>query len=350
MAKIDTEIQAPELPRRTQAHEGKVDGSKASYPAVPISQNNHRFYFTTIPVTDLFPYCFVARRDEDPKLGFQRSLNQDRAADIARYLDDSKGSIPTNIVLSAQPDTELEYKPSKKTLRYKRIKYAFLVLDGQHRLFGYSQTRKPHRVPVAIYENLGRRDEAGLFIDINTNQRGVPAALLLDIKQIAEQESVDETKLRKIFDRLDSDSQSSLAGYLSKSKSTKGYISRVSFNKGVKPLLNNGIVRKLSDEGQYTLIRNYFTAVESALGQAKLLRRSAYFEAFCETFDDVIKLARQKHEDYKLESLKDILGAIGNVDLETIPTGGRTNVTKAAIIPILRGALTGQVDVTEDMV
>jgi hypothetical protein len=59
---------------------------RPSVPAFPLTQNDHRFYFSTIPVGDLYPYCFVSRRESDPEAGFQRSLNTKRAEDIARYL------------------------------------------------------------------------------------------------------------------------------------------------------------------------------------------------------------------------------------------------------------------------
>jgi len=42
-----------------------------SYPALLLTQNKHRFFFSTIPVEDLFPRCFVARRAEEPQMGFQ---------------------------------------------------------------------------------------------------------------------------------------------------------------------------------------------------------------------------------------------------------------------------------------
>ncbi len=325
-------------------------GGKASYPAVPIRQNNHRFYFTTIPVIDLFPYCFVSRRDENPTAGFQRTLSSARAADIARYLDNSEGSIPTNIVLSAQGEADLLFTPKTKTIRYRRAERAFLVLDGQHRLFGYSRTRKPHRVPVAIYEGLTPQEEVALFIDINTNQRGVPAALLLDIKQLAERETIDEIQMRRWFDRLNTDSESPLNGFLSASASAKGRISRVTFNRGVKQIAKNAIIEKLPDEKQYILFRNYLTAIEAALRDASYLRRSAFFEAFCEIFDDVLRLAHSNHRDYKLVTLQEVLGAVRNVDLTSIPTQGKDTLTKAAIVPVLKGVLAGQVDVTEDMV
>src|SRR4051812_48110246 len=107
-----------------------------AYPALLLTQNKHRFYFSTIPVDDLFDNCFVARRQEDPQQGFQRTLAESRADDISRYLSSGNGSIPTNVVLSAQPEAGLVYSSKSKTIAFARIPRAFLVLDGQHRLWG----------------------------------------------------------------------------------------------------------------------------------------------------------------------------------------------------------------------
>ena len=114
----------------------KKTGRPRSYPAFLVTQNEYRFYFSTIPASDLFDWCFVSSRDEDPIVGFQRSLNENRADDIAKYLAKSKGSIPTNIVLSAQEAAGLIYNSRVKTISFKRQQGAFLVLDGQHRLWG----------------------------------------------------------------------------------------------------------------------------------------------------------------------------------------------------------------------
>ena len=92
-----------------------------SYPAFLLSQNKHQFSFSTIPVEDLFPSCFVAPRQEDPQQGFQCALSESRADDIAEYLAAGNGSIPSNVVLSAQEGAGFEYKPRSKTISFARI-------------------------------------------------------------------------------------------------------------------------------------------------------------------------------------------------------------------------------------
>lgn len=39
------------------------DDTEYSYPALKLQQNGHVIYYTTIPVDDLFPFCFVVPGD-----------------------------------------------------------------------------------------------------------------------------------------------------------------------------------------------------------------------------------------------------------------------------------------------
>lgn len=325
-------------------------GTQASYPALPLQQNEHKFYLLTIPVHDIFPFCYVARRGEDPVQGFQRTLNEDRAKDISSYLDNSKGSIPTNIVLSAQSDADLTYVSRTKLLKYKRQQSAFLVLDGQHRLFGYGMTRKEHRVPVAIYEGLSRQDEAALFIDINTNQRGVPASLLLDIKQIAARENEAEAQLRTMFDRLGMDPESPMNGLLTPHQSAAGKISRVAFNRSVKPILASALMDQLSEEKRYELLRNYLRGFSDNLRDDRLLRKAAYFEGFCSVFEDVVKASIAEEGNAKQDSLNAILAPLENLDLTHLSTGGGTRLNKEDIASALRSFLAHRVDIDDDLI
>ena len=336
----------PELLLQSDAEPGSI----ASFPALRLEQNGQKFYFITAPKEDVFPFCFVADRYEEPEKGFQRALDVGRAKDIARYLDDSMGSIPTNIVLSAQGDAELAYDGKKKLLRFRRIPKAFLVLDGQHRLYGYGLTKKKHRVPVSIYEGLTKKEEVALFIDINTTQRGVPAALLLDIKQLAERETHLEQQLRELFDYVATQPDSPLNGLMSPSLATKGKLARPAFNRAVAPVLKVAVMDQLPREKRFELFKNYLRAFEDSLRDPKLLRSSAYLESFCALFEDVCRMSREKHSNLKLDSLKAVMRPLRALDLGHISSGGRARLTKNAIVPVLKETLFGELHIDSDMV
>lgn len=319
-----------------------------TYPALALTQNRHKFYFSTIPVQDLFPWCFVSRRDVEPINGFQRALNENRADDIARYLAKGKGSIPTNIVLSAQTKAKFSYLSRPKTINFERIKNAFLVLDGQHRLWGYQLCLEKHdighRVPVAIYDGLTRAEEAGLFIDINTTQRGVPAALLLDIKQVAQVESVLEQTLRAIFDQLSTDANSPLTGKLSKSKSARGKISRVSFNRALEPVMRSPIMLDLDSGDRQNLLLNYLNAFDAELEDKKLLFRTAFFEAIFDIFDEVIRTTTSQYRDAKQVSLQKIIRPIAKIDYSSSSLVSKKSLTEA-----MKSILRKNISITSEM-
>jgi len=316
-----------------------------SYPALLLTQNEHRFYFSTIPVDDLFPFCFVARRDEQPEDGFQRTLSKDRAEDIARYLAEGAGSIPTNVVLSAQPDAGFAYTRKTKSISFQRVPQAFLVLDGQHRLWGYQKCEERHRVPVAIYEGLTRPMETRLFIDINTNQRGVPAALLLDIKQLAEVESQKEGRLRLIFDKMATDPKSPLYGKLSAAKSVPGKISRVTFNRAVGLALDGGVAQGLNTDEAYALVRNFLNALDAELGDKSLLTRASYFEAVFDLFDELVRATIQEKGNAKQDSLQGVVRSIAKIDYAT----GVAGLTKKNIASLMLGVLRKTVKLSSEM-
>jgi DNA sulfur modification protein DndB len=316
---------------------------RSSFQAIPLTQNEHRFYFCTIPVDELFPYCFVARRQEDAASGFQRSLSLDRANDIAQYLSAGKGSIPTNVVLSAQAEAALKYSSSSKVLSFFKVERAFLVLDGQHRLWGYSKCSKKHRVPVAIYQNLSRAEEAKLFVDINTNQRGVPAALLLDIKQLAEIETAKESILRSLFDRLNTDAKSAMLGRLSPSKPSPSKISRVAFNRALNGALDGELVRGLESEALYQLVRNYINAFEAELTSYSQLTKASYFESIFDIFDEALRLTLGKKKNLKQGSIQEVIRNVARLDFSG------SSMTRKEYVVAMQSSLRQSMAVSADM-
>jgi len=173
--------------------------TRARHSVSLVTQGKKQVYTLTLPIETLAETCMVTTRTEDPQKGFQRELDEKRADEIARYIDNAEGTIPSSIVLSAQAKAELKVVGRGKTLEFNKVPGAFLILDGQHRAYGFSKASTSLRVPVVIYNGLSRQEETLLFIDINTKQKPVPPALLLDIKRLADIESESRTHSTRLI-------------------------------------------------------------------------------------------------------------------------------------------------------
>jgi DGQHR domain-containing protein len=241
--------------------------------------------------------CFVSHRDEDPKVGFQRHLDKARAQSIADYIDSGHGTIPTSIILSAQPEAGLRDAGKGKTIEFERTPRAFLILDGQHRVYGFSLAKTSMlRVPVVIYNKLNRKDESRLFIDINTKQRPVPNELLLDIKKLAEYENDTEHVLGELFDLFNEDPSSPLLGLMSPAAKASGKISRVTFYAALKPHIS--IFSDADPDESFAALAAYLSAF---IDGGKLLKVSAQivkpqvFRAVMYLFGEVAQKVQDRH-------------------------------------------------------
>ena len=232
-----------------------------------VTQGDHKFYTTTIPSEVLARTCVAISREENNIDGFQRALDPKRAQDIADYIDNGLGTVPSSIVLSSQDNAELVYDSKRKSISFNDIPQAFLILDGQHRVFGFALAKKTLRVPVVIYDNLNKREESRLFIDINSKQKGVPSELLLDIKKMAEYENDAEATMRTIFDRFKDDPTTVMYLKLSPSKKVQGKITRTVFNSAIGPLVK--FFRSKSEDEIYDILNAYYQAAFDSIFNAK---------------------------------------------------------------------------------
>jgi len=285
---------------------------RASYTASLLIQGNHRFYTLSMPSEVLADTCMVESRNEDPIDGFQRALDTTRAREIARYVDSGLGTIPTSIVLSAQPDAELQYKRSNRTLSFNRHPRSFLILDGQHRVYGFKLASSSLRVPVVIYNGLTRTEEARLFMDINTKQRPVPNELILDIKRLAETESDSEALLRDVFDSFDKDPGSPLLGLMSPSDRKRGRISRVTFNRALKSIYDSFAGEDA--EYVYDVLGAYLHACMSGLRSHKLesqITNPTLFHAIIMLFPTIAERVADRNDgDFSVANFNEIVSKV----------------------------------------
>lgn len=285
----------PSLSVQAESNEPS-EGSEVRYAVSLVRQGPHTFYTLSMPSDVLAACSFATTKDESPTDGFQRVLDEKRAQSIADYVD-AGGTIPTSVVLSAQPDSNFRTVDRSKTVAFSFGRYSFLIIDGQHRVFGFAKAKTAFRVPVVIYENLTKEQEARLFIDINTKQRPVPKELLLAIKSLAKSESDIESALSQVFDLFHSDSKSALIGLTSSTKKVATKIDRVTFNAGLRPHLELFDGKGVSEI--YGIWNSYFLAVLAGLREKSIehaITKKTTFRAFCEIFPEVIQRVQDKYK------------------------------------------------------
>jgi DGQHR domain-containing protein len=310
-----------ELPRGT----ANTSEHRLRYSVSLVKQGRHQFYTLTMPSDVLAATCTVTTRKEDPQQGFQRELDEKRALEIAHYVDNDLGTIPNSIVLSAQASAELSIVGKGKTLEFTKTPGAFLILDGQHRVYGFSKAHTALRVPVVIYNGLTRKEETRLFIDINTKQRPVPSQLLLDIKRLADIENESEEQLRDIFDLFAEDVESALFGHMSPSEASRSKITRVTFNHAVKPLLP--LFPGRTHYEIFSILNAYLSAVSVELSKKTaepLLVRPVIFRAFMAIFRSVAQRVVDKFgSDYSPANFQDVISQIfANMPFKRLETTG----------------------------
>jgi DGQHR domain-containing protein len=276
-----------------------------------VTQGSHRFYTLTMPSDVLSNTCFISTRDQNPIDGFQRLLNRDRAQKIANYIDDGLGTIPTAIILSAQPEAELEIVGRGKTIKFKNHPKSFLILDGQHRVYGFSMAKTSVRVPVVIYNGLTRRDETRIFIDINTQQKPVPNELLYDIKNLAEYEDNSETLMREIFDYFHTENNSFLMGLTSPAEKSRNKISRVTFNSAFITIIKN-----FGNKESYEIfeicnayIGSFYNGLKK-IGIDSYITNSTVFKSIISIFPHVAQRTKDKYANYGMDSFSEILSPL----------------------------------------
>lgn len=151
-------------------------------------------------------------------------------------------------------------------------------VDGNHRLeFANGEGRRPALsafIPFQIHIGLTRDQERSLFVDMNSNQKGLNTSHLsiMQSKLTPEQEEIRDFPWRWIAKRLAEHPESPWHGLVHLGGSKKGSrvqgLSRVvnfsSLESGVnRTLKKSQYIHDLTDsEAQYRIVRNYWVAVK----------------------------------------------------------------------------------------
>lgn len=308
------------------------DAAKAktiSERALIVTQGKHRFYSLVLPSDLLAQTCTVEARAENPADGFQRLLDERRAKSIARYIDAGLGTVPGAVVLSAQTRAHLSFDKDEGALTFRKDPKAFLIIDGQHRVFGFKLAKSSVSVPVVIYNRLTRAQECRLFMDINTKQRPVPNELLLDIRRLSELETETEALLHNVFDAFHTREDSALAGFLSPAERKKGMISRVTFNAALRSI--KGAFDGAPAEEVYVVLNAYILACRHGLGLHAIdqnIANPVLFKALMLLFTNVAGRVADRHGgQYTVRNFEEVLVPFfRRLKKSDLPRAGMTHI------------------------
>ena len=161
-------------------------------PAIQGDMGGHKYYSFSIEPERLLKIGYVLHRNEANKNmmpTYQRLIKKKRLTDVQKFIN-SGGYFPNSLIISIDSRGRgLQFDPSATKVEGahsrlgilhlpKRYRSAYII-DGQHRLYGYSDSiyAKNNSIPVVAFVDLDREEQIKLFMDINENQKAVPKTL-----------------------------------------------------------------------------------------------------------------------------------------------------------------------------
>jgi len=165
-------------------------------PAVRGRFGAHTYYSFVVSARHLLKIAFVnhqALNHPNGRPAYQRMINKKRINDIGSFIQ-SGGYFPTNILVNFVEGCRFD-QLSNRDNADQNIKFGQLylpskyksawVIDGQHRLYGFSNI--PDRfldtsLFVLAFEKMDTKSEADLFITINHEQKSVSKSLLVTLQ------------------------------------------------------------------------------------------------------------------------------------------------------------------------
>lgn len=174
-------------------------------PAVRGKFGKNTFYSFAISAGHLLKIAFVnhqALNHPDGKPAYQRMISPGRLKEIGEFINNG-GYFPTNVLINFVQGCTFDLLP-KEFNGGKDLKFGWLtlpakyksawIIDGQHRLYGYSRAREEkldQSLFVLAFDKMDTTSEADLFITINNKQKSVPPAILASLKADLNWESTD---------------------------------------------------------------------------------------------------------------------------------------------------------------
>lgn len=181
--------------------------------AIKGKMGNHVYYSFSIEPSRLLKIGYVLHRNEANSSmmpTYQRLIKKKRLNEIRDFIDHG-GYFPNSLIVSidngGRGDLKFEAASTKGIDTQSKIGTLYLpkkyrsayIIDGQHRLYGYadSKYKETDVVPVIAFVDLDQSEQVKLFMDINEKQKAVPKVLRATLDADVLWVSKDKNKQRK---------------------------------------------------------------------------------------------------------------------------------------------------------
>jgi len=170
--------------------------SNVKVPAIRGKLGGRPFYSFVITPRHLLKIAFVnhqALNHPDGRPAYQRMVSPSRIREIEGFIK-SGGFFPTNILINFTQKCRFDLLPNKENSD-AHIKFGWLylpnkyksawVIDGQHRLYGYSHLSDEwldQDLSIIAFEQMDTKDEADLFVTINQKQKSVQRSVIVSLQ------------------------------------------------------------------------------------------------------------------------------------------------------------------------
>lgn len=166
----------------------EIKNMQNKVPAIKGKMGGYDYYEFSIEPEKLLKIGYVLHRSEANKNmmpTYQRIIKRKRLKEVQSFINNG-GYFPNSIIISIdtkgkglqfdQSSIIVEDSLSKLGVLHlpKRYHSAYII-DGQHRLYGYSDTdyARKNTIPVVAFVDLDRSEQLRLFMEINENQKAV---------------------------------------------------------------------------------------------------------------------------------------------------------------------------------
>jgi len=174
----------------------KINNERIEIPAIEGKMGGKTYYMFSIEPELLLKVGFILHRtkaNNSEMPTYQRLLVPSRLKNITKFIDNG-GYFPNSLIVNFSQGKKIEFEADMRgkdshsrtgTLRIPNEYAIAYIIDGQHRLYGYANSKfsSTNTIPVVAMDGLEAIDQLEIFMDINQNQKAVSPSLRLVLEE-----------------------------------------------------------------------------------------------------------------------------------------------------------------------